>query len=291
MASEVTGVDALADSLPSIIASARIVREQEGVMPSLVDKVTLAKNTGLNWNEISMEALTAQGITETTRLNNPQQMVDTLFTVVPTSTGIHTIITDKVRERISKNAFGKVGSLAQNAIQRKKDQDGLTVLDGATTSLGGAGTTLTTGIIAAAQSRISSDATENGNPPYRCVLQGFQIKDIYDELTASIGTYEVTSGETGRVFREGFRGQISSARVYEGGNIDVDDNGDAKGGVFAKEAIVLVQGRAPRTETRREPDLGGGADSMWLYDEYAYGERSAGNWLYEIFTDATVPTS
>ena len=31
----------LADSLPTIIASARNVREQEGAMPQLVDKVTL----------------------------------------------------------------------------------------------------------------------------------------------------------------------------------------------------------------------------------------------------------
>jgi len=28
-----------------------------------------------------------------------------------------------------------------------------------------------------------------------------------------------------------------------------------------------------------------------MYDEYAYGERSAGNWLFEVISDATTPTS
>jgi hypothetical protein len=52
-----------------------------------------------------------------------------------------------------------------------------------------------------------------------------------------------------------------------------------------------VQGRSPRTETRREPHIGGGSTSVFLYDEYAYGERSAGNWLFEVETDATLPTT
>lgn len=72
---------------------------------------------------------------------------------------------------------------------------------------------------------------------------------------------------------------ISNVQVYEDGNITIDASDDAKGGVFAMEAIVLVQGRRLKTETRREPDIGGGATSLWIYDEYAYGERSAGNWL------------
>ena len=61
--------------------------------------------------------------------------------------------------------------------------------------------------------------------------------------------------------------------------------------MFAQEAIVLVQGRSPRTATIRREDIGGGATVMYLYDEYAYGERSAGNWLFEIIADATAPTS
>lgn len=290
-----TTTDAMTDSLPTVIASARIVREFQGVMPQLVDKETLGEGIGLSWNEISLAQLTAQAVTESTQLSNPQQMQDTLFSVTPTVVGIHTIVTDRVAARISKNAFGKMGALAQNAIQRKKDEDGLAVLDAASTSLCGAGNTLTSGHIAAAAYRATSNATEPGMGPIRCVLHGYQIKDLADELNAGLGTYPTPEGPSATVYREKYRGKIAGAEVFEDGNITIDGSDDAKGGVFVQTGIVMVQGRKLRTETRREPDIGGGATSMWLYDEYAYGERLAGGstsaFVYEVYSDAAVPTS
>ena len=291
MASGYTTTDALADSLPEVISSARQVREFTGVMPQLVDRVTLGEGIGLSWHEVTLAQLSAQVITETTLLDNPQQMSDTDLTITPTVIGIETLLTDRVAARISKNAFAKTGSLVQNAIERKKDEDGITMLDGATTALCSAGSTLTAGHIAAAVVRITSNATEPGMKPIRCVLHGYQIKDIWDELVAGVGTYVVTEGPTADVFRSGFTLPIAGAEVYEDGNITIDSTSDdAKGGVFAKEAIVLVQGRTPRVETERK-QIGGGATAFFHYDEYAYGERSAGNWLFEIISDATAPTS
>ena len=293
MAAGDTITQSLADSLDTVVASARQIREQEGVMPNLVDKVTLEEGTGTSWREISMSQLTAQAITETTRLDNPQQMSDTAFAITPTVVGIQTLITDRVAARVNKKSYAQLGSLAQNAIQRKKDEDGLAVLDGATTQLNTAGSALASGFIAAAVYQISSNTTEPGNPPYRAVFHGFQLKDIWDELTAAVDTAERSdiSGITARVFTEGLRGKIAGCEIYEDGNLTIDGDGDAKGGVFAQEAIVLVQGRSPRTATIRREDIGGGATVMYLYDEYAYGERSAGNWLYEVIADATAPTS
>jgi hypothetical protein len=220
MAAGDTTTQSLADSLPTVIASARQVREQEGVVPNLVDKVTLGEGTGLSWNEVSMAQLTAQTVTETTRLDNPQQMSDTLLTITPTVVGIHTLITDRVAARISKNAYARVGGLAQNAIQRKKDEDGLTAIDGASTTIGSSGSALTTGHIAAAVSRISSDADEPGNPPYRAVLHGFQIKDLYDAISLlSSGNPSgapLTDGLAARVFQESsYRGVPRARRLAE----------------------------------------------------------------------------
>jgi len=286
-----TTTGSLSESLPSVIASARIVRDYEGVMPQLVDKVTLGEGVGLTWSEVSFSALEAQNITESTVLDNPQQIEDSLMSITPQVIGIETLITDRVAARIDKKAYAKIGGLAQKAIQRKKDSDGLAVLDGATTSLCGAGSTLTSGHLSAAIARISSNATEPGNPPYRAVLHGYQIKDIQDELVAAVGTAAITDGLTARVFSEGFKGKVFGAEIYEDGNITIDSSYDAKGGVFAKEAIVLVQGRAPRVVAVRAENIGGGATRVYHYDEYAYGERSAGNWLFEIYSDATAPTS
>ena len=290
MASGNTTTIDLADSLPKLLMAARIIREHEGVMPQLVEKQTLGEGVGLNWNEISLDQLVALNVTETTVLNNPQLVTDNIFTVTPYVTGIETLVTDRVAARISKNAYAKIGSLAQNAIQRKKDEDGLLVLDGFTATQPGAGNTLTSGHIAAAVAVIKGNSTEPGNPPYRCVLHPYQIKDIEDEIIAGVGTYVVNEGLTARVFTEGFRGMIAGAQLYHDGNITVDGSSNSKGGVFAQEAIVLVQGRAPRAVAVRKEEIGGGATAIYHYDEYAYGER-ADHWGVEIYSDAATPTS
>lgn len=286
-----TTTGSLADSLPLIIDSARLTREQTGVFMRTTETHTLDDNSGLSWEEITVGQMTAQAITELTVLENPQQYTDTLFTLTPAMTGLTTIVTDRTYRRVSSKTIAAMGPAAQNAIQRKKDQDYLTVLDGATTSLGGAGTTLTSGHISAAAKRITSNATEPGVGEIFTVLHGIQIKDIQDEIVAGLGTYVVPSGLTEDVFRRGFQGTLFGTNVFEDGNITVDASDDAKGGVHTREAVLMIQGRAPHTESKRRPEIGGGADQMFYYDEYIFGERNAGVWLYEIYSDALAPTS
>src|SRR3972149_3815309 len=58
-----TPTGSLTDSLPTVLADARIVREYEGVWKRTCDTRSLADNTGLSWNEISLSQLQAQDIT------------------------------------------------------------------------------------------------------------------------------------------------------------------------------------------------------------------------------------
>tara|TARA_R100000789_G_C3005249_1_gene149873 strand:- start:233 stop:1141 length:909 start_codon:yes stop_codon:yes gene_type:complete len=295
-----TITDSLADSIPTMIAAARIVREFAGVMPNLVDRQRLDENTGTVWNEVSMAKLSAQAVTESTELDNPQQMSDTLLSITPTVIGVHTVITDRVAMRISSNAYAQTGSLAQNAIERKKDADGLTAIDGATTSLGSSAAALDTSDISSAAYRITSNTTEPApaTAPISAVFHGFQLADIDVQLTTSgitaIGSLEtqagapLTVGIAAEAFQNRYRGTIAGAKIYEDGNLTISSNA-AKGGVFSQMALILVEGRSPYVETKRMPELGGGATALFHYDEYAYGERSSGNWLYEVHTDATAP--
>jgi hypothetical protein len=293
MASGNTTTGSLADSLQTIINSARVTEMVEGVMSKLVENQKLGEGIGLSWNEISLANLTAQSISETTELNNPQEITDTIFSITPTVIGIHTVITDRTKARIAASVFAKIGDLGMKACLKKADQDGITAIDGATTSLCGAGNTLATGYITAAAERIKGNSTE----PYtggtiNAVFHSYGIKDIKDELIGSVGTYPVVDGLTASVFTNGaLQGRIGGVSIFEDNNITVDSSDDAKGGVFAKEALVLVTGRSPRAVHVRNEKLGGGADEYLLYFEYAYGERSAGNWLFEIAHDCTAPSS
>lgn len=288
-----TYTGSLSDSLPTIISASRITSEYEGIVSQLVERQRLGEGIGNTWNEITLGQLTAQNVSESEELDNPQLISDTNFAVTPTIVGIQTVLTDKVRHRIDKKVYAKIGQLAQNAIQRKKDQDGIVVFDGGT-SLSGAGTTLTSGIISAAKARIAGNSTEGAKGPYRAVLHQYQLKDLADELTGGVGSVPLPDGPSATVFREGFKMPISNVEVYEDNNITIDSSSDAKGGVFAKQGIVLVEGRPAWAETKREPQLGGGADSIFHWDEYAYAERLAAAttsaWLFEVYSDATVPT-
>ncbi len=286
-----TTTDSLAESLNDMVMEARQVREHKGTVAQLVDRKTLGEGMGLTWNEVSMAKLTAQAVaSETDDLENPQQMTDTNLPATPNVVGIHTYISDRTKVRIAKVALAQLGSLAQNAIERQKDEDGITLFDGFT-SLAGAGQTLSFGHITAAVANIESNTTEPGPPPYNAVLHGFQIKDIQDEIVAGVGTYPIPEGPTAEVFRNGFKGMIAGAGVFPDNNITIDSSFDAKGAVFSKMGIVLIQGRAPWQKNREEPQRGGGGMSIWLYDEYVYVERSSGNWAREIYSDATAPTS
>lgn len=290
-----TTTDALLDSMPHMLASARNVREFDGKMGNLVDRVRLTEGSGLSWNEVWYNQLTAQAITETTDLQNEQQITDSLFTVTPTMTGIKTIITDRVGRRITKNGFAKLGSLAQNGIERKKDEDGLAVLDGATLSFCGAGNTLASGHISAAGARITGNPTEAGMGEKRAVLHSYQIHALYGEHVASVGTYPLPDGPTATIFREGYAGNINGVHIFRDDNITIDGSDDAKGGVFVKEGVVLVEGMTLKTERQRLPNIGGGAWAVYIYDEYAFAERLAANsvstWMIEIFSDATAPSA
>jgi len=288
-----TTTSSLSDSLQTIINEARITQQTDGVMSKLVDNKKLGEGIGLSWNEISLANLTAQSVTETTELDNPQEISDTIFTITPTQIGIHTVVTDRVKARIASSVYAKIGQLGMKACLKKADQDGITAIDGATTQLCGAGVTMASGYITAAAERIRGNSTEPfGSGVINGVFHSYQIKDLKDELIGGVGTYVVTEGITAKVFTDGtLVGKIGGVNVFEDNNITIDSSDDAKGGVFAKEALVLVTGRSPRGVEVRNEKLGGGATEYLIYFEYAYGESSAGNWLYEICADATAPTS
>ena len=105
-----------------------------------------------------------------------------------------------------------------------------------------------------------------------------------------MGTYPVPAGMTESAFKSGFMGGLFGGSVFIDDNLTVDSSDDTKGGIFAKETIVLVQGTGPRTATKRREEKAGGGDDLFMYDEYAYGIRHS-NGLYEIYSDVAAPTS
>ncbi len=291
MATGPTVTGSLAESLPYVIESARIIREFAGVMPRLVDRQRLPEGSGLNWNEIALSQLEAQDITEQTKLENHQQLVDTLFSVTPAQVGLSVKITDRTRRRVDRKVAAQWGALGQKAMNTKKDKNLLAVGSSATTDLGTAGNPMTSGLVSAGASRITGNTTEPGTEmPKYTVGTSFHIKDLQDELVSGIGTYAIPSGLTEETYRRGFQGSIFNTEAFIDDNITVDSATDAIAMVFGRDGIVHVEGASPRATTVRDEFYGGGADIMVMYDEYATGVRQQA-WLYAITADSTAPTS
>tara|TARA_Y100000034_G_C6846731_1_gene383646 strand:- start:296 stop:1165 length:870 start_codon:yes stop_codon:yes gene_type:complete len=277
--------------LNTMVASARRRTQfPTNVMQRVVDNQRLEEGTGTAWREFLTENLTAQNYGESDVIDNPQSISGSILSVTPQLVAIQTFIGRRVQARLSPKAFDTFGALAQEGIERKKNTDGHAVFATATTTLGTTGTTLSYTNVDSAIQRIKSDATEPGQDPIAVVLHGYHLHDIRNEIIAGVGTYNIPEGMTAEVFRAGFRGMLNGGNVFHDGLIAVDSTPDARGAVFAKRGILLVQGLSPWKESREEPQKGYGGMNVWLKDEYLYAERSPGNWLFGILGDATAPT-
>ena len=285
----------LTESMPYTIASSRKIREFEGVFMKTTDQTTLTEGEGLDWNEISIAQLNAQAVTENMTFNNPQQLADTLFTITPLVAGIHIKASDRLWARIASvvKTQANVGKLAQNAMQRYKDEQYLALFSTMSTGASpGTGQPGQSGHIAAANANITGNTTEGAMGKVHGVFHQFQVKDFRDELVSGIGTYAIPAGLTADVYLHGYKGiNVDNVHIWVDNNITIDSVPDANGAIHAQEGVVQVQGRSPKRFERVLPDYGGGGGKEWFwYDEFAYGIRAA-YWCYLFKSDATAPTS
>ena len=288
-----TYVQSLGDSQQLIIDSARRRREYTVVMPGLAEQHSLSDNTDSSWEEVETNRLNAQTVTDTTILENAQEYADTVRAYTPTQTGITTIQHWKVAKRLPKVVLAQIGAQMMDAIDRKKDLDGFTTLDGATNSQPGAGNTLTSGVLSAHISNIQGNTTEGATGAINHVLHPFQWKDIQDEFVAGIGTYPIPAGMTAEVFARGFQGMVFGGSMHTAGNLTIDSADDAKGATFAKMGLLYIKGRGLTKKSKDLPERGGGSEQFWLYDEYTFGERlsnATSVFVRETYSDATAPT-
>jgi len=274
-----------------MVASARMVRDYDAVVPKTVDRQRLAEGTGLSWIEDRVELLSAQDVEETTILDNSQQYSDTKFSVTPTYSGIMTFISNRTMMRADPKVTALLrGEAMSRALQRKKDTDGIAQFALFSTALAGTGQTLASGHISSGAVRIKGNSTEPGRGVINAVLHSYGVKDLQDEIVQGLGTYTVPEGLTADYYRRGFSGTIAGVNVWEDNNIAIDSTPDARGAMYTSDAIVLVEGMSLKTFDRFRPDKGAGGTEYYMYDEYAFGQRRD-VWGFGILHNATAPSN
>ena len=293
MATGPNTVGTFSDSLDDVRSSARTIKEFANVMGRLVDTHRLEGNIGTDWKEVLLNKLTASNIEELTNLEeNPQQIIDSLFSIRPTLVGMSVFTTDLAKLRINKKVAEKLGVLMEQAMARKVDVDMIAAAQGATNDLGSAGNPMSSDLVSAAVSIIRGNTTEPWDGSVATVMKTFHLKDIQDEGVSGFGTYPVNGGLTESFLRRGFKGDLFDSSVYTDDNIPVDSSDDAIAFVFASGsggAIVHITGQESRYVTERKEGIGSGAEIMYATNQYGLGIRQQA-WIRAITADVTTPT-
>ena len=203
-------------------------------------------------------------------------------------------ITDRTYRKVAKVVTSRFGSLAGNAMSRKKDEDYIALFSTfATTASPGTGNPLSHGHIAAAARNATSNATEPAMTAISSVLHGFQIYDLQLEVLAPVGTYQV-DGMSEEVYRKGWRGTVAGSNVFEDGNINpaAISSTNGRGATHAREGVIAVNGMSIKTERDRDIYFGGGADVISMVDEYSFVENTSRGtqvFCYQHVSDTTAP--
>lgn len=292
----------LDDTLPKFIAEAKLTLRQEGLMDKRVRKVNLGRGQGLTYNLPTWSAVSVLDLTQGVDLAQAQAVTDSNFAVSVAEIGGQVFFSDLSDMAVREDVMRMLGRAIANTWVRAFDIDLTEDMDSAATSLGGAGTTMLIGRLLAAVNRLSA-AARPVEGPLSCVIHPYQYHPIAEDLAAlssgrwinTAGTPSVersfgssVAGLSENIIREYWVGHLGGVDVFTDPNIAIDASDDAKGGVFSKEAIVAVYYEQPSTRTERDESMRGlelnyvGTVGSGMYDS---------TWAFELYTDATAPTT
>ncbi len=290
-----TTTDELTDTIPTILEEAQFTRQFKAVMRGLSWNIRKGKGSTVNvpyFGEVVSHQLT-EGVDMTT----DEKMQDTNVQITPYEAGLKIILTDVVIEDDNEDLVRAAGTLLGDAYEKKVDEDLLARLDNGTNSLGGAATTLTMGHVAAARALLGGNATSAGGPaptPYVAVHHPFVELDIVDVLTPLVPAAGTTQSAMGAMADDVLRnysvGRLFGMPFVTDGNLSIDTDDDAKGGVFAsgtKGGIIYVSAREPSVKPTRDESYRGW--ELVYVGRYGVGNYLNG-WTVELYNDAETPT-
>ncbi len=282
-----TTTTSISDVVDTVIAEARRTQMHRTVMEPLVRTYRVARGSGDRLEIPKFGAVTASALTEGVDMTTPQALTTSKVTITPGEVGAQIVVTDRALRTAQEDMARAAGRVLGDAIASKLDTDLLGLLDGFGTSLGSASTSLTMGHLRAAVSRLHG-ASEPAPGPYRAVLHPYQAHDLAKDISPT-GTYPIPSGISQTVLENHWVARAFGVDVFQAGNLPVDtgDN-SAKGGVFSKEALVLVMFQDWAVERQRDASLR--AWELNVVADYGYGEYEDA-WGVEMHFDAAAPTS
>jgi hypothetical protein len=273
-----------------IVAEMRFTARHATPMANLVTRVDMPESQGAPFDLPKLDTLTAIDLDEGIDYTSFETVTDTDVSIDPTEVGVFVALTDRMLRRAPAAFEAAISMEAGRAYAYKLDVDLLRQMDSFSNVHGVANDPLDIGKLSAARARVKG-GSEPGEGDIYCVLHPFQIKDIVDDLVPAASA-AIPAGISDDVTRDYLtknwvgRTKLYGMDLFEDGNLEIDASDDAKGGVFARNAIFLAITKEPSEEKERDASLRG--EELVLTGEYGYAE-----WLdaagIEIISDAQAP--
>lgn len=267
MATGPIGQSQITNALRVMMAEANRFGEHKGVYKGTVELHELPRKMGRDWNRPSLPPLTAVAVAADNEYDSPQQVADQKVTITPGEVIVQVEYGLRAFATSTLNA-GMLGELTADAIEVKRDVDGLAVYDTFGGVIGTTSTTLTVDLIAKAATNVKAGRATNGASARTgarttgeanfgemfAVFHEYNFFDIQSQLSGLGGApTQVTTGAAamnyaGNTISEymkswieqgSFVGKIAGTTVLVDNNFTIASNA-IKGGVYGRKSLLHI---------------------------------------------------
>ena len=271
------------------IESAKEAFDPAAPAPDLIESERI--ETGVKQWDISTFARLSQAtaLTEGVDLSTVQQLQTNTLQLTPAEHGMIVTISNRLKRRQGDSSVvGVAGRQIGGSLRRRQASDVIALYDGFSKSVVGATNTLDITHFRGSVAYLLTDNDTAYGPapmPLQAALHIEQISDIIADISDP-GTTEARTGLSAEMLQRWWRGsdRLYGIPIYHSGNITLDSGDDAKGGIFASEALFMVV--ANDADVTEEDDNSLRATEYGIFQEWAEGERADSHGV-EVFSDAS----
>ena len=241
-----TTTSTLDDLFVNIVAEARMAAEETSIMRNLVTMYNIGSVAGTTIQVPKYAAVSAASLTEGTDMTSTTVSTSSVSIAVG-EVGVQAFLTDMATMGAG-NPAAEIGQLLGNAIARKIDEDLIALFDGFSTSLGATTQELTVADVFKAAATLRNNKVNGRLVAVLNPLQAYALKANLTNTFANPNGGDLQN----EAMRNGFVGSIAGVDIYESAHVAIDGSGDAKGAIFAPEALALAMKRDFVVEPQRD---------------------------------------
>ena len=239
----------LDDLFVNIIAQARFTAEEQSLMMGLVTRYDIGADAGKTIQVPKYPAIAAADLTEGTDMSSTTVSTSAV-TISVQEVGAQVVLTD-VAAMGAGNPAEELGTVLGNSIATKMDKDLIALFDGFSSALGAAGQEITVADLFKAAATLRSNKVTGR---MSAVVHPFQAYQLKANLTNTFANPNAGIAQNTAMVNA-FVGTIAGIDIYESANLTIDGSDDAKGAVFAPEALAIAMKRDFQIEPQRDASL------------------------------------